>query len=609
MNDVPSADTGGDDTEQTVLRPAARPPAVVQDNALPAGTRLEEFEIQGLLGIGGFGIVYLALDLSLGRQIALKEFMPSALASRTQAATVVVKAEQYRPTYELALNSFVNEARLLARFDHPALVKVHRFWQANGTAYMAMPYYKGQTLRDHVRHRSEPVDEVWLSDLLRPLLDALEVLHGQQCYHRDIAPDNILLLAGSGRPLLLDFGAARRVISDMTQALTVILKPGYAPIEQYAEIPGLKQGPWTDLYALASVIHFVITGAAPAPSVARIVQDQVQPLAVAAAGQFSPRFLQAVDHALSVRPEQRPQSVAEFRAELGLLPVQASAPAPAAAEVTAAPAPRAPESPTAIAPPPAAVTQAGSAKSGRTGLLMGGAAALALLGGAAFWLRGPSPDPAPPSPVSAAPAASVQTATPPQESSSASAPTPAAAPAPAPAPTSSGPAVAVPTVSADAFEQVLATRSQDFDVQVRASRSSLRIGRDRLEFTVESRQDGHVYVIAQDPDGARVLLFPNSQSSQNRVRAGQPLKLPQASWPLVAVPPAGRERLLVIVARSARDYAAVLGPREHWFRKLPAAGQATAAAQPPGWLAGMTDCQTPGCGDYGAAVLELGITR
>lgn len=593
MNDTSSADTGGDDADRTVVKLVAIPKAVAQDNTLPPGTQLEEFEIQGVLGIGGFGIVYLALDHALGRQIALKEFMPSSLASRTRAATVVVKAEQYRPTYELALNSFVNEARLLAKFDHSALVKVHRFWRGNGTAYMAMPYYKGQTLRDHLGRKTHPVDEAWLSDLLWPLLEALEVLHAQQCYHRDIAPDNILLLADSGRPLLLDFGAARRVISDMTQALTVILKPGYAPIEQYAEIPGLKQGPWTDLYALASVIHFAITGAAPAPSVARIVQDQVQPLAQVAAGRFSARFLQAVDHALRVRPEQRPQSVAEFRAELGLLPVSvpqaASRPAPVAASAS----------------PPAPAVPAGAINARRTGPLIGGAAALALLlGGTVVWLRDPSPAPAPPLVGGQASAVPAPMAPPPVAPTA----TPVVAATPSVQPPSE-PAVTVPAVPIDAFDQVLTGGNPAFAVQVRTSRSSLRIGKDRLEFTVKSRQDGFVYVIAQDPDGSRVLLFPNSQSSQNHLRAGQSLKLPQPSWPLVAMPPAGRERLLVIVARTPRDHSALTGPREHWFRKLPAVSSPVSASQALGWLAGTTHCQEPGCGDYGAAVLEIGITR
>jgi hypothetical protein len=141
------------------------------------------------------------------------------------------------------------------------------------------------------------------------LLDALDVIHRERCYHRDISPDNILL-TDSG-PVLLDFGAARRVISDMTQSLTAVLKHGYAPIEQYGG--AMMQGPWTDLYALAGVMHHAITGQPPSPSVERIINDTLQPLAKTHAGRYRDSFLRAIDAALSVRPEARPQSVAQFR--------------------------------------------------------------------------------------------------------------------------------------------------------------------------------------------------------------------------------------------------------------------------------------------------------
>jgi serine/threonine protein kinase len=271
-----------------------------------------------LIGEGGFGIVYLAWDTQLRRNVALKEYMPTALASRVGIAEVSVKSQRHEETFRAGLKSFINEAQLLAQFDHHSLVKVYRFWEANGTAYMVMPYYDGVTLREELRKRDAPPDEAWLRALLKPLLEALAVLHRAQCYHRDIAPDNIMLLKHSGRPLLLDFGAARRVIGDMTQALTVILKPGYAPVEQYAEVPSMKQGPWTDLYALAAVVYFAIVGKTPPPSVGRLMGDACVPLATAAAGRYPDTFLRAIDHALAVRPEDRPQNVSVLAAELGI---------------------------------------------------------------------------------------------------------------------------------------------------------------------------------------------------------------------------------------------------------------------------------------------------
>ncbi len=287
-------------------------------NALPMGTALGEFELLRVLGEGGFGIVYLAQDRMLQRRVAVKEYMPVQLARRGDGSTVQVSAEHHRPVFESGLAGFVNEARLLAQFDHPALVKVHRFWQANGTAYMVMPYYEGLTLKSVLAAMPGPPDERWLMALLAPLTEALAVLHAQRCFHRDIAPDNILLLADSGQPLLLDFGAARQVIGGATQALTAILKPGYAPVEQYAETPGLKQGPWTDIYALCAVVHLALMGSKPLPAVARMVSDRQPPLLQAARGHASARFLQAIDDGLRVRPDERTASVAEFRIALGL---------------------------------------------------------------------------------------------------------------------------------------------------------------------------------------------------------------------------------------------------------------------------------------------------
>jgi serine/threonine protein kinase len=284
-------------------------------HTLPEGTRLNEFEILGLIGEGGFGIVYLAYDPTLERRVAVKEYMPSALASRTNGSmTVAPRSERHAGTFRAGLKSFVNEARLLARFDHPALVKVYRFWEANGTAYMVMPYYEGPTLQHVLNNLPQPLTEAELRGWLAPLLDALGVMHAAQCYHRDIAPDNILLTETG--PLLLDFGAARRVVGDMTQALTVVLKPGYAPIEQYGDAPTMVQGPWTDLYALACVVYRAVSGRTPKPSVERLMGDLLLPLRTYADGRYSDVFIDAIEAALAVQPSERPQSVAEFLALL-----------------------------------------------------------------------------------------------------------------------------------------------------------------------------------------------------------------------------------------------------------------------------------------------------
>ena len=295
-------------------KPVAAPSGTDHD-ALPPGTRFGEFEIVRVLGVGGFGIVYLAKDHSLERDVALKEYMPASLAARGQGPQITVRSSAFAETYAIGLRSFVNEARLLARFDHPSLVKVYRFWEDNATAYMVMPYLQGVTLRDTRRAMAHPPNEAWVRSVIAPILSALELLHREGVYHRDIAPDNILL-PHDGPPVLLDFGAARRVISDRTQSLTAILKPSYAPIEQYAEMAQMRQGPWTDLYALGAVIHYLLFGAPPPPATARAVQDEAESIESRIVPGVSPRFLEAVSWMLSLRPNQRPQNGEQLRAVL-----------------------------------------------------------------------------------------------------------------------------------------------------------------------------------------------------------------------------------------------------------------------------------------------------
>ncbi len=283
--------------------------------SLPIGTRIGDCEILKLIGVGGLGIVYLAHDHSLDRQVALKEYMPSSLASRGKGSSVSVRFERHADTFAAGLRSFIDEAHLLTHFDHPSLVKVHRFWETGGTAYMVMPFYEGPTLKQALREMGSPPSEAWLTELLRPLLDALQLLHHENCFHRDITPENIILLK-NGQPVLLDFGAARRVIGDMTQNLTVMVKSGFAPIEQYSQDYDPPQGPWTDIYAIGALVYFAITGKAPPPSTSRVTNDTVVPLAQVASGRYQASFLHAIDRALQVGPKHRPQSVEEL---LGLL--------------------------------------------------------------------------------------------------------------------------------------------------------------------------------------------------------------------------------------------------------------------------------------------------
>ena len=280
--------------------------------ALPPGTRLGEFEVRAVLGSGGFGIVYLAWDHALEREVALKEYLPGTLAGRGEGLAVTLRSAAHADTFALGLRSFVNEGRMLARFDHPSLVKVYRFWEANGTAYMVMPYYKGRTLRHMRQGMIVAPGEGACRRVVDALLSALEVLHKEGVFHRDIAPDNILI-GDDGVPVLLDFGAARRVIGEGTQALTSIIKPHYAPLEQYADQGSMRQGPWTDLYALGGTAYYLLTGKEPVPAASRALHDDMPRMAELAQSGCSPGFLAAIDWMLALKPPERPQSVPMLR--------------------------------------------------------------------------------------------------------------------------------------------------------------------------------------------------------------------------------------------------------------------------------------------------------
>jgi serine/threonine protein kinase len=319
------------------------------ETCLPVGTRLAEFEITDLIGEGGFGIVYLAFDHSLQRTVAIKEYMPSALARRGADKGVVVRLQREQETFDAGLRSFINEARLLAQFDHPALVKVYRFWEENNTGYMAMRYYEGHTIKGVVKNTPALVTEVWLKGMLKPVLEALEALYRVQVLHRDISPDNIMI-QDNGEAVLLDFGAARQIIGDMNHAVTVILKPGYAPIEQYANDAAMAQGPWTDIYSLSAVVYFAIAKKPPPTSVVRMIKDPIERLQDGLHDGYSREFLAALDMGLCVKPEGRPQSIEEFRK---LLQLELSVPSPTPGPRSASALPASPHSPPKVGTPAA----------------------------------------------------------------------------------------------------------------------------------------------------------------------------------------------------------------------------------------------------------------
>jgi serine/threonine protein kinase/HAMP domain-containing protein len=288
--------------------PAGAAPGVELPLALSPGFQLFEYRIDAVLGQGGFGITYLATDVNLNARVAIKEYLPGDYATRASDHSVSPRWAADSDFYLSGLESFLVEARTLATFRHPNIVRVARFFEAHRTAYMVLEYERGKPLRQWwERHRATP--EPQLLSLLHPLLDGLALVHESGYLHRDIKPDNIYVRKEDGSLVLLDFGAARQTVGGAQQMADVVT-PGYAPPEQY---DGGPQGPWTDIYALGATLYWMVTGSKPAPAPERQHGvAQYVPAREVAAGKYSAAFLSAIDQALMLDPAQRPQTIADF---------------------------------------------------------------------------------------------------------------------------------------------------------------------------------------------------------------------------------------------------------------------------------------------------------
>ena len=285
--------------------------------ALPAGYQLGKYQLKEVLGAGGFGITYLADDSSLGRRVAIKELLPNDIATRLDGSTVVAKTKGEEENLAWARDRFVQEGRALAACEHPNVIHVYEMIEANGTAYMVTKFEAGRSLSAWLKEVNGTPTESELRAILMPLLAGLEKVHATGFLHRDLKPENIYL-TDHGRPILLDFGSARQAIKDRTTSLTSIVTAGYAPFEQYHEDG--KQGAWTDLYALAAVLYRAIHGKKPPEATRRLKDDPCLRLAKEYEGKYSAPFLKAIDKALAVEQDRRPQSVAEWRTMFGDAP-------------------------------------------------------------------------------------------------------------------------------------------------------------------------------------------------------------------------------------------------------------------------------------------------
>ncbi len=344
------------------------------NQTLPPGYMLDIYLVEKVLGAGGFGITYLARDTHLDALVAIKEYLPSQISARTANMSVVPRTEHESEEFLKGRDRFLDEARTLAQFgDAPSIVRVLRFFEANGTAYIVMQYVAGQTLAQRIRSAGGALPAEEARGILLRLMDGLERVHRAGFLHRDIKPGNILLDA-SGAPTLIDFGAARLAIGARSQPLSVILTVGYAPIEQYSEHD--EQGPFTDIYGLAAVGYAALTGGAPPEATLRRRNDPYQPLTPQAQTDTEKTLYAAIDWGLRPDEEERPQTIEAWRAAfLSADAAPALEPATAALDPPTRPHAYRPQTSTPAAPPQ---TDPAS-NAGRGRLLAGGAFVAAAL--------------------------------------------------------------------------------------------------------------------------------------------------------------------------------------------------------------------------------------
>jgi hypothetical protein len=363
----------------------------------------------------------------------------------------------------------------------------------------------------------------------------------------------------------------------MTQAFTVILKQGYAPIEQYAEIASMKQGPWTDIYALGSVVHFAITGSAPTPAVARMVSDPQIPLSIKAAGRYGAAFLKAIDQALAVKPEDRPHSVAELRSLLGLEPTVATPGQSTIAPSTA----------------PGAGTKPASDRQlrldwKRRAAFFAGAAVVATAIGVAYFF-------------------SNRTSTPAHQALDASPPKTVAPSLQQP------PSMPIPFDPIQVLDSIFQARNRDHAVTVSVEKAQVQIGKDRLHFSIRSSKPGYVYLLMVGTDRSQFwLLFPNAIDNDNAIAASKQLDLPRAGWRMGAEGPAGTDQFVVMVSDSPRDFQDAGLKDRNPFAEFPlteAARLQRVHGGPVPVFAGKASCpgtRTDACSaSFGAAVFSI----
>lgn len=274
-------------------------------NTLPKGYLLTHYRIEKPIGGGGFSYVYLATDEKTGEPVAIKEYLPSNQAQRVDDSRVEPLSDETAAAFRQGIKRFFEEAAVLARINHPNIVRVVNFFRANNTVYMVMRYEHGRDLRWYIKRKAGSLSENVLRAIFPPLLLGLRDVHQNNLLHLDIKPANIFLRPG-GNPLLLDFGAARIAVVGNRPVGPYTLTLGFAPIEQHL---GGHVGPWTDAYAIGASMWSCISGRPPPAATERRIKDTYKPAARQFARHYSPQLLEAIDWCLQFHQLDRPQTV------------------------------------------------------------------------------------------------------------------------------------------------------------------------------------------------------------------------------------------------------------------------------------------------------------
>ncbi|MET0066610.1 MAG: serine/threonine-protein kinase [Candidatus Thiodiazotropha sp.] len=277
-------------------------------DSLPEGTEIDCYVIMKVVASGGFSLIYLAEDEDTQDEVVIKEFLPKKLAMRDKNGKVVPRDAKQTDNFNRSLRLFYQEAKVLASLRHPNIVQVRGFFLANNTGYLVMDHERGKNLASYIKKRSGSLSTRFIMTVFPPILDALSLIHSRHLLHLDIKPSNIHLRTG-GNPLLLDFGAVHEVRNEGTRTGRVVTT-GFSPVEQYYQSGNV--GPWSDVYAIGASMRACLDGKAPPSAIERHAKEKLKPAARMYRRRYPAYLLEAIDWAMEIDYQKRPQNAAEM---------------------------------------------------------------------------------------------------------------------------------------------------------------------------------------------------------------------------------------------------------------------------------------------------------